>query len=158
MSTALNNLRNGSRITRLALGKLPAKLSRVERRVMAYRRSLEDAVVEACGEVDTVKAHLINACCEHLQHGLICRWVLRQRLADMSVQDVLACSRSIAQAADSRNRAVDRLGLETSGTDIIKTLLYERHEDDSSEGLATDETADVPDALDAKFGDESKSE
>lgn len=110
---ALNNLRNGSRAYRLALGELPKRLARVTRYCRQYRLGLEQAVAEAnSGNVTITQAHNIDAACGHEQHLQIMRWLMRERIDKMSVGDIVKCSAAMAAARDSRNRAVERLGLD----------------------------------------------
>jgi hypothetical protein len=132
---ALNNLRNGSRVTRLALGALPKALSRVTRYCQAYRRGLETAVVEAHGEVTLSQAHHVDAACGHEQHVQICRWLLRERIGTMSTGDIITCSRTMAQARDARNKAVEQLDLdcEPEPPDLRAYLASKQSEEDNPE-------------------------
>lgn len=108
----LNASRNGTRLVRLIAGTLPKKLHRVTRFVRRYRRDLEAAVSEAHGEVGILHAHTIDRAVQHQQHMGVCRHLLRERFAEMSIADIRECSRAIADAADKRDKAVRELGLE----------------------------------------------
>jgi len=119
-----NGMTNGSRIHRLSLGVLPAKLSRVTRYCQEYRRGLEAVVAENNdGNVTMSQAHFIDSACTHEQHGQICRWLLRQRMETMSTSDIRECSKQMATAKDQRNRAVERLGIDRdTAADAIEAL------------------------------------
>lgn len=108
---AFNNLRNGRRVVRLALGQLPGKLARVTRRVREYRVALESACEEVHGEITIQQAHWICTAATAEQHALVCLWLLRERFGTMSTSDVQAASRQIAQSRESRDRAVSLLEL-----------------------------------------------
>lgn len=55
----LNGSKNGTRLTRLTLGELPATMRRQTQMARKYRRGLEALVMEAKGEVNATDAHLI---------------------------------------------------------------------------------------------------
>jgi hypothetical protein len=107
----LNAARNGGRLTRLTLGELPLSMRRQTREARKYRRGLEGLVFDEKGEVTPTDAHLIDEAATAEVHAAVCRWLLRERLDTMSVQDVLTCSREILKAKTTRNRAVERLGI-----------------------------------------------
>jgi hypothetical protein len=77
-----------------------------------YRRGLEALVYEAKGEVNTTDAHLIDEAAAAEVHASVCRWLLRTRLAKMSVSDVARCSEQILKSKTIRNRAVERLKID----------------------------------------------
>jgi hypothetical protein len=109
----LNALKHGGRlVVRLNLGELPTPMRRQTASARAYRRELEQFVVTAKGQVDLESAHWIDeACCAEI-HSSICRWLLRERLDVMTVQDIITCSREILRSKATRNRAVERLELD----------------------------------------------
>jgi hypothetical protein len=121
---SLNNLRNGARIIRLALGELPPCLHRVTRYCRQYRKILEVEVAQANGgEVSLTAAHWIDCAAGHEQHLQLMRWLLRERLENMTISDVVKCSSAMASARDARNRAVAQLGLDRdSFQDAINSL------------------------------------
>lgn len=131
----LNNLKNGTRITRLSLGELPRKLSRVTRYCREYRKSLEAATAEAHGgEVTMTLAHHVDAACGHEQHLQIMRWLLRTKIDSMSNSDIIACSRAMADARDKRNRAVQQLDLDPKPEPMdLQTYLTQSQENPSDE-------------------------
>lgn len=109
---ALNRLKNGSKMVRLSVGELPTKLSRVTRYVRKYREILETEVAEAHGEISLTQAHLIDSACGWEQALGVLRWLLREKLAVMSVADIRECVKSQATARDNRNKAVMALELD----------------------------------------------
>ena len=109
-----NSLKTATRVHRLIVGTLPKKLVRVNRYVRQYRRSLEEVTAEQHGEVDVTAAHHIDCAVSHEQHSQICRWLLREKLETMATADIRECSKQLATAKDSRNRAVGLLELDTS--------------------------------------------
>lgn len=121
----LNGAKNGARIQRLTLGDLPVTMRRQTANARKYRRDLEQLVLETKGEVNTTDAHLIDEAAAGEVHASICRWLLRTKLKEMSVSDVLKCSEQIAKAKANRNRAVERLGLDRHEEDELKAL-YDR--------------------------------
>ena len=158
MAAPLQNLhaaKNGTRITRLIVGNLPKPLHRVQRFVLQYRRTLEDAVIEVRNEVGLIDAHVIDAACKHEQHAGVCRHLLRQKIETMSVADVRECSKQIATATDARNKAVRELQLERDESRIFDALYASPRLDDRSEGDVTDETASGERALEGDIGDET---
>lgn len=119
----LNRAVHGARIMRLTVGELPRDLLRVKRTARKYRRDLEAAVAERHGEVSLVHAHEIDAAVGHEAHAAICRWLFCNRWDKMTVQDILACSKAIANAKDARNRIVRGLGLDAAtGLSAIDAL------------------------------------
>ena len=120
----LNASRNGGRLTRLTLGELPVTMRRQTTQARVYRRGLESLVIDAKGEVDATDAHLIDEAATAEVHGAVCRWLLRERLDKMTVQDILTCSREILKAKTVRNRAVDRLGLGPDARENAIDALY----------------------------------
>jgi hypothetical protein len=108
----LNGLKNGRRMARLVLGELPKPLFRVKMQVRNYRRQLEDEVTLRHGSVGVTHAHFIDTAVTAEQHAAICRWLLNQRMSEMSTADVLSCSGQILKSKDVRNRAIARLDLD----------------------------------------------
>src|SRR5437016_2197450 len=103
---------NGAMIDHLPIGELPQTMHRQLRNVRAYRRELEQLVVEAKGKVGPTDAHLINEAIAGDTHATICRWLLRTRLDKMTVGDIAKFSGEIMKGRVARNRAVERLGLD----------------------------------------------
>jgi len=95
----------------------PASLiSRQRRRFLPalgrYRRALEAATIAVHGQVGLTEAHHIDAAGAAETHAQVCRWLLRQRLDDMTHADILSCSREIPRAKADRNRAIAALNLD----------------------------------------------
>ena len=91
---------------------LPAGCQRIGSDVNAYRRHLEDAVVEARGVVSVVDASTINRAtrCE-LKARLAARWLSREGDA-MSPEQRLAFMPEADSGTMQRDRAVSDLALE----------------------------------------------
>ena len=108
----MNATRNGSKLTRLTIGELPLTMRRQTQQARKYRRLLEALVIEAKGEVNAMDAHLIDEAAGAEVHASVCRWLLRTRLERMTVTDIARCSEQILKAKTTRNKAVERLGLD----------------------------------------------
>lgn len=121
----LNNLKNGSRLTRLTIGNLPKPLTKVQQEARRYRMGLEQAVLDAYGGISATQAHHIDTAAQCMTHAGICRWLLRQRLGEMTMQDILSCSKSMVWAKQYRDAAVRNLELDGSaGLDRELDRLY----------------------------------
>lgn len=107
----LNAVSNGAKLTRLTLGELPLTMRRQTQQARKYRRELEAVVLEVKGEVNSSDAHLIDEASQAEVHASVCRWLLRERLDQMTVSDIAKCSEQILKAKTTRNRAVERLNL-----------------------------------------------
>lgn len=118
----ITNLVNGTRISRLTLGTMPAELRVPCRRATQYRTELENQLIQVKGEVSFTDAHLVDEAATAEVHAAVCRWLLRERIKDMSSQDIQKCSESLMKAKDKRNRAVEKLGLDKPKEDVIDVL------------------------------------
>jgi len=165
----VNAAKNGTRLVRLTVGELPLKLNKVKVEARAYRRSLEEAIIEVRGEVSVTDAHAIDTAAAATIHAGICRWLLREKLPTMNANDVLACSREMLRAKEARDRAVRLLKLDRRAEDVIDALYFsppDPEPDDSPEkapsssspgrtkGRKGKTTAKGRRALDAKSGDD----
>jgi hypothetical protein len=104
---------------RLVLGKMPAKLAKVERNVNAFRRLVEAAVVESVGRIGVMEAALINSAARHETHAqLAIRW-LRLGMDTLEPMERLAISKAIGAASSERDRCLKALGLGKRGLDTI---------------------------------------
>lgn len=119
----LNAVKNGTRLTRLILGELPANMHRQIVQARAYRRMLEDLVMTRHGEVNATKAHLIDEATQAEVHASVCRWLLRSRIETMSTSDIARCSEQVLKAKTIRNKAVERLELDQR-EDTVLDVLY----------------------------------
>ena len=125
----LNAARNGNKlannkagIRRLTVGEFPASLNHVKIEGRRYRRALEDAVVDAHGEVTVTAAHSIDTAAGAVVHGGICRWLLRNKIDTMTTADILSCSRELLKSKEARNRSVKALELDRDDQDELNTL------------------------------------
>ncbi len=104
-----NSMRHG-----LRAGKLPAKCQYIEIQMNGLRRQLEDAVVDAKGEVSLLDAASIQTAIKWERHGaLALRW-LRIEGDSLKLTDRLAFSREIARASTERDKALRLLDLDVS--------------------------------------------
>lgn len=96
----------------LRVGKLPRKLQYVEHRINAFRRKLEEAVVQSKGEVSIPDAAAINTACKWERHGLLAQHWLRHEAEKLSAGDRLKFSEAIAGSSDKRDKNIRLLGLD----------------------------------------------
>lgn len=157
----INNLKNGTRvvINRLTLGELPAKLRRQLAAARHYRRGLEQIVASVKGEVSLLDAHLIDEAAVAECHSEVCRYLLRNRLDEMSTPDIIACSGQVLKSKGIRNAAVRRLNLDRSPKSVIDALYADATSHDSTPGEpdeldATDQPSDEPNASGAILANE----
>jgi hypothetical protein len=125
MPAPLNNVnaaKTGTKLVRLTVGELPTKLNHVKIEGRRYRRALEAAVTDVHGEISVTDAHAIDTATAATIHAGICRWLLRQKLPTMAAADVLACSRELLKAKETRDRAVRLLRLDVNRRDAIDAL------------------------------------
>lgn len=157
----VNAARNGSSMREaarqlarpLSIGEMPKPLARVTRDVRKYRRYLEDCVTREHGKIDDEQHHLIDEACACEVHAAVCRWLMRTKLDTMSHADILACSREIPRTKRDRNRAIERLKLNSDSRSIIDALYSATpHEPDpdeidaheASEATVDDSTTTTP--------------
>ena len=114
----------GKQALRLVLGTLPASLARVERDAYEYRRTLEQAVLEAHGEITLTMAHAIDTAARWFRHGQAALAWLVDHEPDMDHAQRLAYSTAVAKAATERDRAVDRLVLDRDQTQDLIARMY----------------------------------
>jgi len=139
----LNAMRNGSRIARLTIGALPNAMKRQLRTARAYRRDLEAIVVAEKDEVSLEDAHTIDEAVNAEIHSSICKWLMRERLDKMSVQDIIKCSSEIMRSKSVRNRAVDRLGLGRQAENQIRALYTDNLSDKRAESTPDSDKSDT---------------
>lgn len=95
----------------LKAGKLPDGARYIEYQMNALRRQLEDAVLDARGEVDIVDAANIQTAVKWERHGaLALRW-LRLEVDGLKPLERLHFSREIARASTERDKAIANLNL-----------------------------------------------
>jgi len=109
----LNGLKNGSGLSRrLVIGNLPKQLISVRNEGRSYRRALEAELMRVKGEIDLTAAHHIDTASAATVSAGIARWLLREKIGEMTTSDVLACSREITKSKQARDAAVRALGLD----------------------------------------------
>lgn len=149
---ALRRMRNASKIHRLTIGVLPDVMKRQLATARAYRRELEQMVLDAKGEVSLIDAHYIDEAANAEVHGSICRWLLRQRWEKMSVQDVLTCSKELLKSKSVRNTAVERLQLDRQQPNLIDALYSVGPDHDDDDATQPDSTPVASDHQSATDG------
>ncbi|HWB13415.1 MAG TPA: hypothetical protein VFE62_12300 [Gemmataceae bacterium] len=112
-----NGLRHGLRSgsVRLALGKLPREMVRIERAVNQFRLLIEAAVVEAHGQISVYHAALIQSACRHETHSMMAKRWLRLQDECLDHNQRLAYSKAIADASTARDKCLEKLGLQPGG-------------------------------------------
>ncbi len=117
-----NALKNGKKSYRLVIGEMPDTMRRQQINALRYRRALESEVQLAKGEISLADAHAIDVCTAGEVHSSVCRWLLKTRLKEMTVADVLACSREILRAKETRLKAFGTLKLGKAEADTLASL------------------------------------
>ena len=135
----LNAARNGTRLTRLTVGELPRQLNHVKIEGRRYRRALEAVCGDVHGEVSVTDAHSIDTATGATVHAGICRWLLREKIGVMASADILACSRELLKAKETRDRAVRLLRLDTR-RDVLDVLYGDPAPTESPESPASSPT------------------
>ena len=109
-----NALRNGSRVDRkrLTVGELPKTMIAIKREGRAYRREIESVVREAKGKINTIDSHYIDTAAAATIQAGICRWLLRNKLEEMSVNDIRGCTADIVRAKERRDAAIRALNID----------------------------------------------
>ncbi len=103
-----NALRHG-----LRGGMLPKDCKYIEFRLNKFRRTLEDAVLAAKGVVGLTDAALIQTCLRWERHSALAQRWLRVQGDKLSTSDKLRFSEAIAKGSDNRDKAVEKLKLDT---------------------------------------------
>jgi hypothetical protein len=112
-----NAMRHG-----LKSSALPKGCWRIEARLNALRRTLEDHTYDTHGEVGLLHALAISTAVRWERHAaLSARW-LRLQGENMSDGDRLAYSRDVARASSERDKAVASLNLGQSNHDLYALL------------------------------------
>lgn len=104
-----NALRHG-----LRAGRLPPGCSWIASQTAELRTALEDAVVALRGEIAIVDAAAINTALRCERHALLCQKLLRDKWDELDHSERLSYSREITTASAARDKAIDRLGIETA--------------------------------------------
>jgi hypothetical protein len=129
----LTQARTGGSLMRLTIGELPRTMRRQTQNARKYRRQLETLVMETKGEVHATDAHLIDEATQAEVHASVCRWLLRTRLEAMTVSDISRCSEQILKAKTTRNKAVERLGLNAPPPNPWEVLEADQSEESNND-------------------------
>lgn len=127
-----NRLTHGLDSHRLILGSLTRRrrgsdtpeqtaerrsLAKVEQQALAFRATLEQAVVETHGSISLTHACLVATASRWERHAMLAlRW-LREQHAELTAAERLTYSREIATASANRDKAIERLRLDKEQSD-----------------------------------------
>ena len=102
-----NAMRHG-----LKAGKLPKDARYIEYRLNAFRRTLEQAVLSARGEVNIPDAAYIQTCLRWERHACLAqRWLVKAG-DTLKPEQRLTFSREIARASAERDKAIAALNID----------------------------------------------
>lgn len=111
-----NSLKHG-----LTSGRLPPGSSYIKRAMGRFVAAVEEAVVDAGGELDVMTAATIQSAMRWERHALLAQRWLVQAFGELSHADRLAYSREIARASSERDKCLRVLGI---GPDEIGGPVY----------------------------------
>ncbi len=97
---------------RLELGTLPDAMKRIEGDVYAFRRLVENAVMEAKGTIGLIDAALVQTACRHERASRLALAWLRQHEAELTHSERLAYSKAIADSSAARDKTLERLKID----------------------------------------------
>lgn len=109
---------------RFELGSLPDSMKRVEGDVYAFRRLLENAVMEAKGSISLIDAALIQTACRHERASRLALAWLREHEEELTHAERLAYNKAIADSSAARDKTLERLKLETDTATDPWTAFY----------------------------------
>lgn len=128
-----NAIRHG-----LTCGQLPKGCTWVATLANELRKSLEDAVATAKGEISLYDAAIINSATRWERHAMLAQRWLRVETT-LTIDQKLAFHREVARASTERDKCLKELGLHTSDTSgIIDALYSTAHEPDAEENADTE--------------------
>lgn len=114
-----NNLRHG-----LRAGQLPRDAKYIEYRLNAFRRTLEQTVLAAKGEVTLPDAAAIQTCLRWERHACLAqRWLVKAG-DTLKPEQRLNFSREIARASAERDKAIAALKLDRDARATAIDALY----------------------------------
>lgn len=113
-----NGLTHGVR-SYLAIGRLPKGASYIRRLVGGMQRQLEASVRDKYGELTVLHAAYIQSAVRHeVRAQLLTRW---QREGEgLSLAERITLAKEIGAASDSRDKCLDKLGLENKRSTIYQ--------------------------------------
>lgn len=129
----------------LALGRMPAGASYVRKLVFGLRKHLEATIIDQHGEINVYRAALVQSSCRHEARAqLLTRWLRTDE--GLKLPERLAVLKEIGAASDSRDRCLERLGLNVDA------------KSDPWAMLALPSRVDAQDAASGTQGDEGESD
>lgn len=130
-----NALRHG-----LKAGQLPKDAKYIEYRLNAFRRTLEQAVLSAKGEVNIPDAAAIQTCLRWERHACLAqRWLVKAG-DTLKPEQRLTFSREIARASTERDKAISALRIDRDARDSVIDALYARLPEPNGDGKGNDES------------------
>ncbi len=102
-----------------------------------YRNELEREVLAVKREITLLDAHLIDTAAAATAMAGICRWLLRNRIDNMTVNDIRACNADIVKAKMARDKAVRVLGIDVPPPEpwaVVNARVVEDDELDKEDG------------------------
>jgi len=116
-----NAIRHG-----LKAGQLPKDARYIEWRLNAFRRTLEQAVLNVRGEVNIPDAACIQTCIRWERHACLAqRWLVKAG-DTLKPADKLTFSREVARASGERDKSIAALKIDRDVKDGVLDALYSR--------------------------------
>lgn len=108
----------------LKSGKLPAECKYIENRLNAFRRQVEEIVVQIKGEITLTDAAYIQTALRWERHSALCLRYLTKNEKTLRPIEWLSFNRDIAAASEKRDKAIAALKLDRDAKDDILEALY----------------------------------
>ena len=114
-----NGMRHG-----LRAGKLPKDARYIENRLNAFRRTLEQAVLDSRNEVNLTDAACIQTCIRWERHAELAQRWLTKAGDTLKPAERLNFSREIARASAERDKSIAALRIDRDAKDNAIDALY----------------------------------
>ncbi len=119
----VNGFKSGRKSRRrLTVGALPRGCSWINSLVGNFRRELERCVCDAHGVVDYKAALIVQSAARHEQAALLAQRWLRLSADSMTHLERLSYIQAIAAESDKRDKAIEKLKLDTDPQTIVSSL------------------------------------
>ena len=96
----------------LTASLLPKDAKHIQNRMNAFRRNVEDAVLEAKGDVSLIDAAHIQTAMRWERHALLAQRWLNKKYDEFTPETFMGFSREIAKASAERDKALDTLRID----------------------------------------------
>jgi hypothetical protein len=140
----LNGLKTGAKLRRLAVSNLPKKWRAAERRGHTLREWLEGEVIAMTGEVSLTAALAIDAAAADEASEAVVSSLLRANVDSLTCDQILACLAARARFKKSRNREIEKLGLDRERRNSIESFYADVPDDIVAQLPPLTRTPDVP--------------